>query len=263
MRFTHSPAKSLFSTFWPIRSRRLAKSGSGFSTPDIEARLESPLGVSSMSFTSKPGHISIPFLPAPGAGPQLRVGGGAGYMIKAVSRPDRIDEPMEIHSGTKGTIAFSLSRPFQAGISMRLIDMESGAVYDENDARALALSEGTQRYRLLAGDAAFLESRIQAFRAAVPAEIGLSQNYPNPFRGRTNVELSWPAWEGGDRTGTLHVMDMHGRTVKRMDLGKIRVGKQVVTLDASLWQSGVYLYRLEVTAGSRRFHLQKRMLVTR
>jgi hypothetical protein len=230
------------------------------SAPDLEARLESPWGVSAMSFTSK-SKRSIPFLPSPGAGPQLRVGGGPGYMIKAVSRPDQIDEPMEISSGNGGAMAFSLFRPFQSGISMRLIDLQTGAVYDEADARSLAVSEGTQRYRLLVGDAAFLESRVQAFMAAVPSEIGLSQNYPNPFRGRTNLELRWPAWEGGERTGVLHVMDMQGRTVERLDLGKIRVGRQVVTLDASRWQSGVYLYRLEVTTGGRRIHLQKRMLV--
>lgn len=261
--FYAQPGEKLVFNLLADTSGALAKSGTGVSAPEMEARLISPWGVSSMSITSIPGRISIPFLPAPGAGPQLRVGGGAGYMIKAVTRQDRIDEPMEIRSGTNGSIAFTLTRPFQAGISMRLIDLETGEVIDEEGARALTLSQGTRRYRLLAGDAAFLESRIQAFKAAVPAEIGLSQNFPNPFRGRTHVELRWPAWDGGDRTGTLHVMDMHGRTVKRMDLGKILVGKQVVTLDASQWQSGVYLYRLDVTAGSRRFHLQKRMLVTR
>jgi hypothetical protein len=244
-------------------ARSPAKIGASLaSAPDLEARLESPWGASAMTFTSLPRRMSIPYLPSPVSGPQLRIGGGAGYMIKAVARADQIDEPMEIRSAAAGPVSFTMSRPFQAGLIMRLIDLETGRVYDEAGARNLSVSEGSQRYQLLAGDAAFVESRTRAFLAAAPAEIGLSQNFPNPFRGRTNVELRWPAWEGGARTAVLQVMDMQGRLCERIDLGEIRVGRQVVTLDASEWQSGVYLYRLEVAAGDRRIHLQKRMLVT-
>ncbi|GEM_PF-2614884 len=237
-------------------------SAAGAVVAELEVRLESPWGASAMTISSLRGAESVPFLGTPGSGPQLRLGGGSGYMIKAVANAANIDEPVEIRSPANGSASFTLSRPFQAGTAMRLIDLRSGAVYDEAGAKSMAVSEGSQAFRLLAGDPAFVEARTQAFLSAAPAEINLSQNYPNPFRGRTNVELRWPAWQGGARTASLDVIDMQGRFFKHVDLGEVRVGRQVLTLDASTWSPGMYLYRLTVVTRDRSIHLQKRMLVS-
>ncbi|MDB5106232.1 MAG: Por secretion system C-terminal sorting protein [Fibrobacteres bacterium] len=240
----------------------LAKTAAGTSGTELEARIDAPWGSSAMTLSTMPRQSSIPFLPLPFAGPQLLVGGGGGYMIKAIANEANIDEPVVILSPQAGIATFSLTRPFRTGMAMRLIDLESGTVYDEAGARALPVTEGRQSYRLLAGDPAFVEAGTRAFLASAPAEIGISQNYPNPFRGRTQVELRWPSWQGGSRTAILDVIDMQGRTATHIDLGEIRVGKQVLTLDGAAWTTGVYLYRLTVAAGNRRIHLQKRMLVS-
>ena len=74
--------------------------------------------------------------------------------------------------------------------------------------------------------------------------------------------MDWPAWDNGDRRAILDVMDMRGRSVSRTRMDDIHVGHQVVTLDASAWKPGVYLYRLTVVTGDKLARLQKRMLVS-
>ncbi|MDQ3002541.1 MAG: T9SS type A sorting domain-containing protein, partial [Fibrobacterota bacterium] len=238
------------------------KTASAAPAAELHARISSPWGASAATLSSMPGQINIPFLPTPASGPQLRLGGKGGYMIKAVSDPSRIDEAMEIRSPAKGTASFTLTTPLQAGMAMRLIDLGSGKVYDEAGARNLSVSEGSRSFRLIAGDESFVEARTRSFRDAAPREIGISQNYPNPFRGRTKVELQWPVWNGGARKAVLEVIDVQGRIVERINLGEIRVGRQLLTLDASGWSPGIYLYRLTVNTGERPIRLQKRMLVS-
>lgn len=249
-------------TFNPMAGAA-AKAGFSYGkADDLDARLEAPWGVSAMTMTSAPGRTTVPFLPAPGPGLQLRVGGGSGYMVKAIPNADQIDEPMEIRSPSDGRAVFTLNRPFRTGMAMRLVDLESGAVLDEAGARDMPIAEGAHAFRLIAGDESFVQARVRAFLSAAPAEISMSQNYPNPFRGRTSVELRWPAWQGGARKAVLEVIDTHGRSLRRMDLGEVHVGRQVVNLDASDLRTGVYFYRLTVAADGRKIRMQKRMLVT-
>ncbi len=235
----------------------------------LQVRLNSSLGDGRMILTTDPKESDIPFLPAPGASVQFRVGGHSGYMSKTVRGLENIDEPVEIQSPGPGTAAFSVStepgysaaRPGKP-IHMRLLDPVSGKIYDETSASAVPIAKGSQSFRLLAGDATFLEERTRAFQAGAPREIGLSQNFPNPFRGKTRVALDWPAWETGERRAMLEVLDMQGRSVARIRIADIRVGRQVVDLDASAWKPGIYLYRLTVVTGGSRAALQKRMLVS-
>jgi hypothetical protein len=194
----------------------------------------------------------------------MHIGSGGGYRLKTVRDLERVDEEIEIAAPAAGNAAFALTgseaRPGYG--SMRLIDLASGRVYDEASASAVALKKGSQAFRLLAGDAGFVEDRTRTFLAGAPAEIGLSQNYPNPFRGRTTVTLDWPAWNGGDRRAVLDVIDMSGRNVARVRLDGIRMGRQALTLDAAGWTPGIYVYRLTVVSPGKRVSLQKRMLVS-
>lgn len=244
------------------------KVAAGTASPGLQASLETPWGDSRMALSADARQPSIPFLPTPGGAAELRLGGQAGYMIKTVGSLAAIDEQVEIRSAEAGRGSFRLA--FAEGAvpgpatpqRVRLIDLTSGTIYDEAAAADLPIAEGSRTYRLLAGDQAFVEGRTQAVLAGAPKEIGLSQNFPNPFRGRTRVALDWPAWQTGERRAVLEVMDVRGRSIVRMNLADIRVGRQVVTLDASGWRPGIYLYRLTVFTGERQARLQKRMMVS-
>ena len=76
----------------------------------------------------------------------------------------------------------------------------------------------------------------------------------------------WPALASaptGSRKAWIEVFDARGKRVHRLDLGAVRVGRQIVAVDASAWEPGIYSYRLSVLSVGSRAHFQKRMLVTR
>ncbi|MEO6096810.1 MAG: hypothetical protein ABIW76_14480, partial [Fibrobacteria bacterium] len=226
-------------------------------------------GGSSMLLSADQDETGVPFLAAPGNPLELRLGGHSGYLIKPVASLAAVDEPLEIRSHAPGRAAFRLtpnaavpdassSKP----IHIRLIDLVSGRIYDESSAGEITLAAGANPFRLFSGDAAFIEAHTQAFLSGAPKDIGLSQNYPNPFLGKTRITLDWPAWLNGDRKAVLDVMDTRGRTVHSQRLTDIRFGRQIITLDASGWHPGLYLYRLTVTTDGRESRLQKRLLVS-
>jgi hypothetical protein len=247
----------------PTAANPAAKSAAGSAASWLQARLESPWGGSKAILSGGAGQRNVRYLPTPGSGIALRIGGRDGYRVKAVRNLARVDEDIEITAPAAGSAAFRLSGSGgEPGVMMRLIDLTSGRVYDENAAASVALAKGSQPFRLLAGDAGFVEERTRTFLAGAPAEIGLSQNFPNPFRGKTAVALDWPVWNGGERRAVLEVLDMGGRDVARVRLDGIRMGRQVVTLDAAGWAPGIYLYRLTVVTSGKRVSLQKRMLVS-
>ncbi len=90
---------------------------------------------------------------------------------------------------------------------------------------------------------------------AVAAVATLDQNFPNPVRGRTQIEFSLP--EAG--AASLDVFDALGRHVRRIADGDQAVGPHTVAFDAAGLASGVYVYRLTVGETV----LMRRMLVTR
>ncbi|MEO7426467.1 MAG: hypothetical protein ABI036_14865 [Fibrobacteria bacterium] len=256
--------------FDPFAVPAAAKVASPDAIPDrLQAGLTFEGARSRMTLTTESGTVDVPVLPAPQAGAELRVGGKSGYMIKAVANAANIDEPMEIQASKAGTAAFTLLRlpkhgntEAQPELLFRLVELRTGRIYDGASAGALPLEQGVQSYRLLAGDQAFITERTQGILAGAPGEIGLSQNYPNPAVGKTRIALDWPAWQKGDRHAVLEVLDMQGRSLERIRLENIRVGRQVITVDATGWKSGVYLYRLTVITDGRQARLQKRMLVS-
>jgi hypothetical protein len=256
--------------FDPFAVPAAAKVASPASIPDrLQAGLTFGGSRSRMVLTTESNTVDVPILPAPQSGAELRVGGKSGYMIKAVANAANIDEPMEIQASKAGTAAFTLFRLAKPGstqaqpeLLFRLVDLRTGRIYDGANAGALPLEQGMQSYRLLAGDQAFITGRTQGILAGAPGEIGLSQNYPNPAVGKTRIALDWPAWQKGERRAVLEVLDMQGRSLESIRLENIRVGRQVITVDATGWKSGVYLYRLTVITDGRQARLQKRMLVS-
>lgn len=222
----------------------------------------------SMRLLSGPGARNVPFLPAPGAGVEMRVGGGGGYMWKRVESLAGIDEAAVFRTSAPTPARLDLIRSDAARAAdwhARLINLATGEVVDPA-AQEVMLPSGSSEFRLVAGREDFVNERVRRFRAGIPADLILSQNYPNPFRSLTRITLDWPAADGavvgtGARRSYLDIFDARGRRVQRMDLGLARVGRQWVTVDASRWEPGIYSYRLTVVSSSGTARLQKRMLV--
>jgi hypothetical protein len=215
--------------------------------------------------TDAAGQRSIPFLPVPGGGLEMRLGGGEGFLRKNLAKLDALDETVEFRSPGAMKAAFALNPSGASPVfqQVRLIDVTVGKIYEGGDLLSLPLRKGPQTFRLLAGDRGFVEERTRAALAGAPREILLSQNFPNPVRRSTRILLDWPAAPGPDRTAVLEVFDTRGRAVQRLDLGRVAMGRQVLDLDAGGWNPGIYTYRLTVTTGSESMRMQKRMLVAK
>jgi hypothetical protein len=75
----------------------------------------------------------------------------------------------------------------------------------------------------------------------LPEGFMLGQNYPNPFNPSTSIEFALP--ESGQVQ--IDVYNMIGRHVMTVVNGSYRAGNHVVSIDASLLSSGLYVYRMK------------------
>lgn len=82
---------------------------------------------------------------------------------------------------------------------------------------------------------------IETDETQIPSEVILSANYPNPFNPSTIVPFSMP--EAG--AVKLDVYDATGRKVQTLVDQVMSAGRHQVSVDASSWASGVYLYVLQ------------------
>ncbi|MBD3233682.1 MAG: T9SS type A sorting domain-containing protein, partial [candidate division Zixibacteria bacterium] len=76
----------------------------------------------------------------------------------------------------------------------------------------------------------------------VPAEYGLSSNYPNPFNASTNISYQLP--EAGKVS--LEVYNLMGQKVAALVNGHKEAGQHTVTWNAASFSSGIYFYKLNV-----------------
>ena len=88
---------------------------------------------------------------------------------------------------------------------------------------------------------------------AVPSTFALSQNYPNPFNPSTKIEFDIP--KSGNVS--LKIYNLLGQHVATLFEGHSIAGHFVVTFDAGHLASGMYIYRLNSSAGA----LTKKMLL--
>lgn len=74
-----------------------------------------------------------------------------------------------------------------------------------------------------------------------PQSFSLSQNYPNPFKGRTTIDYEL------EQAGavSLRVFDMQGRMVNEVVQRSQPAGRHSVTFNADRLPAGTYLYRLQ------------------
>ena len=73
----------------------------------------------------------------------------------------------------------------------------------------------------------------------------LNQNYPNPANQNTTIKYSIPL----EDKVKLQVYDITGKLVKTLVNENQRAGEYKVDLNASGFSSGIYLYRIETSAG--------------
>lgn len=126
-----------------------------------------------------------------------------------------------------------------------LINERTAASYDLRAQRAVTLApqDSIATFQLVLGSRAYAE---RARRAAVPAQVALLPNYPNPFRGQTQLGYALP--EAAEVR--LTVYDVLGRVVRRLASGRMRAGRHQVRWDGrsdggQAAASGVYFVRLE------------------
>jgi hypothetical protein len=172
------------------------------------------------------------------------VGDGRVYTVEVAA---------EDAAGNVGTASFEVWVPIRRNRSA----VNSGAVYTVESACqseaaliAGAAPEGTP------GTAGERPETAAAARsgAAVPTEVTLGQNYPNPFRGSTVVEFGLA--EGG--VATLKVFDVVGREVAVLSEGYLDAGYHRAAFDAERLSPGLYV--LELRAGGAR-HVLRMTLV--
>ena len=90
---------------------------------------------------------------------------------------------------------------------------------------------------------------------AIPTEYALEQNYPNPFNPATTIRYALPAASHV----RLTVYNLLGQEIVSLVDGPEEAGYKTVTFDASVYPSGIYIYRL--TAGA--FSEARKMLIMR
>ena len=82
--------------------------------------------------------------------------------------------------------------------------------------------------------------QVETVDAPVPDRVRLHPNFPNPFRGSTQLTFDLPE----HRSVSMQVFDTHGRLVSSVCDGGYDAGRYRITFDASGMPAGVYLLRL-------------------
>ncbi len=88
----------------------------------------------------------------------------------------------------------------------------------------------------------------------IPNQVALYQNYPNPFNPTTRI--SFGLHQQSDVK--IEVYNTIGSLVTSFNMGSRPAGLHQVTLDASNWASGVYVYTLMVDGA---FHSSRKLML--
>jgi len=106
-----------------------------------------------------------------------------------------------------------------------------------------SVNTGTYTYRLkqVDFDGTFEYSNAIEVDVPAPAIFALDQNYPNPFNPSTKIEFRLAV----DSKVSMTVFNVLGQEVASLLNGNLVAGSHQVNFDASLLNSGVYMYRIE------------------
>jgi hypothetical protein len=93
----------------------------------------------------------------------------------------------------------------------------------------------------------------------LPRRNFLGQNFPNPFNGKTVIKYGL-----SKKTHVrISVHDISGRTMKVLENAVHEAGIYQTSLDASLLESGIYYYRLEISGQGTEFSATRKMVLYR
>lgn len=89
-----------------------------------------------------------------------------------------------------------------------------------------------------------------------PKEVFVvAQNYPNPFDHQTNVLL----WLNANSDVTVEITDINGKVISVQKFNNLDAGNQIITLDGSSLNSGIYLY----TVSTGTYKVTRKMAVSK
>ncbi len=169
------------------------------------------------------------------------------YDIRSASEPGHVwDLVVENNTSQKQT---RLSWEYEAGIQKVILfdithnkktELEKSLGYAFDNARPA-------RFKIIAGEANWVNDHVQEIEASLPKEFSLSQNYPNPFNPSTTIKFD-VARSSSVRIKIYNILGQEvttlvngyyetGRNYQAVWNGKDVLGREVA--------SGVYIYRLE------------------
>jgi hypothetical protein len=184
---------------------------------------------------------------------------GAATSATLIVEAPNLDDGTVVRASAEGTV---VARSRVSG-ETAVLDVPGGSRFENNDGRragsgdALSLSTGpagapleTTSVTPLVGSPSdpsltYRPGSVLHLTTAVPEDIVLEKNYPNPVRATTTIAYTLPE----ETKVSLTVYNILGQEVATLVDGTRPPGSHEVDFDASSLSSGVYFYRLE--AGSR------------
>ncbi|HMB92046.1 MAG TPA: S8 family peptidase, partial [Rhodothermales bacterium] len=194
-------------------------------------------------------------LPVPPFAPQVLVGWGA---ITPETEHEVVSQALA-HLGVDGTV--TRTKASDVCTFMTTVYQARHAYWDNIAIESETFQNGSEDPYVYCADSPFARTTTSEFSAAtldaaVPTEVSLGSNYPNPFNPSTQIQFTLPA----DGPVRLAVYNLLGQRVRVLvDSANLSAGTHQVTFEASDLASGTYLYRLETPRQtiSRRMVLMK------
>lgn len=126
--------------------------------------------------------------------------------------------------------------------------------YIDND-----IKTGTAYYRLrqIDFDGTHTYSNVIEISVNIPAKFELEQNYPNPFNPVTTISFSLPEAS----VVNLTLFNSLGEEVETIVNNSMAAGRHTITLDASNYSSGVYVYVLKAVDSSGKNYIGSKKLI--
>ncbi len=267
--YAFKPTNLIFDPFVPSRAQGAGKVSAELPSQQLNLVLSDENDFSSMSFYSAGPYRPTPYFPAPDARLEMKVGGNGGFYMKPVSRLDSLREDMEIVSTTGGAVTLSVSgsgirKPkasSQQLPDMRLIDLQSGRVYQSQEFNAVQVQSGSNTFKFLTGPSANLDKAVETYLNGLPSAFSLEQNFPNPFQGQTRIKFNIPARLGKILKGKIEVFNLSGKTMAVVPLDGLTVGSRTMSLSNANWKPGIYFYQLSIHTDRGILAQRKKMIL--
>jgi hypothetical protein len=211
--------------------------------------------------SSGEGAKNVPYMAVPASSLVLKIGGN---LVQSVPSIEAVEQLITINADRAGKISLSAGAVMDGKtLAYRLFDPRSGDVLDFSEAVAVKVARGENTFLFVAGSEEFVAAKTASFVQYLPRELSISQNFPNPWKGSTQIRYALPAGHGQILQGRLEIRSLDGRRLWDKALSDLSVGSHVLRITETNWQAGVYVYRLTVQAEKKVLHLQKRMIVSK